>query len=70
MGLMKNRQRGVCALMVSGGGECGGGGGGRWGRLRLGGLERRTRSRDYTGPVRVEDWGGRPRDGECGHLGA
>lgn len=35
--------------------------------MRLGGLEGRARGRDYTRPLRVEDWGGRPRDGEGGH---
>ena len=35
--------------------------------MGLGGLEGRARGRDYARPLRVEDWGCRPRDGECGH---
>ena len=35
--------------------------------MRLGGLEGRAGGRHYAHPLRVEDWGGRPRDGECGH---
>lgn len=36
--------------------------------MRLSRLEGRARGRDYARPLRIEGWGGRPRDGECGHL--